>query len=357
MADWLIEHANAKLADPTRYANGIAHWQAFFRQERQAGRLTGAPTVADINAALVRRFHDYRFAHGVSPATVCRDTAALRQPLNWAWKDNRIPSAPFVPDPAEKAPPKDLVYSPEQVAALLDAARALEERHHVHLFAMILLSTHGRAEAILELEAAQVQGGLIYFNAPGRRQTKKRRSIVPIAPTLAPWLEDVSGRVIQWQRRRLDENGDTVFDRFPTDSIKKAFGKCLIAAGIVEQKIGDDGEPAWLPPRKKLGEIAPRPHLVGLGSPNTLRHTISTEMHMRGVPEAQIDTAAGHSGDSTNKRHYRHLRPDYLKDFIAGVEDYWSEVGKFTSAHLRYQRDTKVVDLGRRRVGGGKKTA
>lgn len=227
----------------------------------------------------------------------------------------------------------------------------MEERHHIHLYTMIMLSTHGRGEAVLELEAEQVQGGLIYFNAPGRKQTKKRRSIVPIAPTLAPWLEGAKGRVIQWQRKRMLADGSVTFDHFPVTSIKTAFEKTLIAAGIVEPALDEHGEPAWLPPRPKLGETAPRPHVIGIGSPNVLRHTISTEMHMRGVPEAQIDTAAGHAGDSTNKRHYRHLRPDYLKDFIAGVEDYWNEVGRFTTAHLRYQRDTKIIDLGSRRVG------
>lgn len=60
--------------------------------------------------------------------------------------------------------------------------------------------------------------------------------------------------------------------------------------------------------------------------------------------------ASGHAGNSTNTRHYRHLRPDYLRDFIAGVEDYWSEVGRFTKAHLRYQCDPKVVDLGAARI-------
>lgn len=58
---------------------------------------------------------------------------------------------------------------------------------------------------------------------------------------------------------------------------------------------------------KAAGETAMRPKVIGLGSPNTLRHTLSTEMHMRDVPKAQIDTAAGHAGEGTNKKHYRHL--------------------------------------------------
>lgn len=357
MADWLVEHAEKHLSDPTRYANSIAHWLRFFKAERQAGRLTGAPTVADVKKALVERFITLRQSEGASAHTISRDIAALRQPLNWAWKEERIESAPFVPDIKGKPEGKTLVYSPQQVAALLDAARAEPDREHVALLAMIALSTHGRLEAILELTTDQIQDNLIYFNAPGRAQTKKRRSIVPIAPTLAPWLADLpDGKVIQWKKpKRSATTGRIEYEMLPAGSVKKSFEKCLIAAGISAVDTDDQGEPIWLPPRKRLGETKPRPKLIGLGSPNTLRHTCSTEMHRRGVPEAQIDTAAGHSGDGTNKKHYRHLRPDYLEDFIAGVESFWAEVGRHTNAHLRSHSDPKIISIGSAKASRSKK--
>src|SRR3546814_5435798 len=77
----------------------------------------------------------------------------------------------------------------EQVAALLEAAWGRPERRHVFLYTLIALSTCGRSEAILDLHDHQIDRGLIYFLDPDRDQTSKRRSIVPIAPTLAPWLE------------------------------------------------------------------------------------------------------------------------------------------------------------------------
>ena len=346
---WLEKHAYPNLSDPIRYRDGARRWREFFDEERRAGRLTGPPTVADINSDLVRRFHAWRRQQGVGGHTIARDTAALRQPLNWAWKNNLIPSAPFVPDvrSTEKAEPRDLVYSIEQIAALLEAARATPEREHIHLFAMLMLSTNGRVEAVLELEAAQIQDGLIYFNAPGRAQTKKRRSVVPVCPTLAPWLVGASGRLIQWRKRVRwsAELGDYEYERRPADSIKKAFEGTLVAAGITERSHDADGEPVWLPARGRLGETAPRPKLVGLGSPNTLRHTTNTHMHARGVPEAQIETAAGHRGTGTNQRHYRHLRPEYLTQFIDGVESLWADIGKLTTAHLRADQRPKVVAL------------
>jgi len=115
MADWLIEHAQPNLADPVRYANGVGHWLQFFTEERGAGRLAGPPTVADINSALVERFHAWRARQGVSGHTIARDTAALRQPLNWAWKRNMIASAPFVPDVKHKGEPRDLEQNPNSV--------------------------------------------------------------------------------------------------------------------------------------------------------------------------------------------------------------------------------------------------
>ncbi len=370
MADFLLDASGAapakdgkrkqraRLSDPGRYATSVTHWQKFFALERKAGRLTGAPVVGDIKNALVSRFIDWRLDQGKSPHTVSRDVAALRQPLNWAWKNEMIASAPFIPDVPNKPEGKTIVYTPEQIAAFLEAAIAQPDREHVHLLAMIALSTHGRIEAILELEADQIEDGLIYFNAPGRAQTKKRRSIVPIAPTLAPWLEGRSGRIIQAKRVRIDPKTlNTVLVPEPVQSVKRAFASCLLAAGISEHQLDDDGRAMWLEPREKLGETQRRPLMVPLGSPNTLRHTCSTEMHRRGIPEAQIDAAAGHSGDSTNKRHYRHLRPGYLSEFIEGVEDFWSEVGKFTDAHLRYQRDTKVVSLATSRAARRQKKA
>ena len=66
---------------------------------------------------------------------------------------------------------------------------------------------------------------------------------------------------------------------------------------------------------------------------------------LRDVRPGQIETAAGHLGEATNKRNYRHLRPDYLKEFVAAVEDNWRELRHYTTVHLRYQNNTEVISL------------
>jgi site-specific recombinase XerD len=338
-------------ADPVRAANSVAHWQAFFALERSLGLLTGAPTVADITRSLCDRFIKWRLATGVSPHTVSRDLASLRSPLRWAWQNERIPAAPFIPDVKDKPGPKELVYDAQQVAALIEAAARLPDRWHVRLFTLIMLSTHGRVEAVLELDASQIRDGLIYFNAPGRQQTRKRRSIVPVAPTLAPWLDDVQGKVIRYRAQvRQAAWADPAVPEYlerPCLDIGNSFAACLVEAGLTRPACSKKALPtsSVISP---LNEISPEQKPLALGSPNTLRHTCSTEMHTRGVPEAQIETAAGHRGETTNTKNYRHLRPEYLKEFIAGVEDYWREVGRFTKAHLRYRSDTIIIDLATR---------
>ncbi len=364
---WLRDHVEGEgdddrrvdrgLADPDRYRVSVQHLLRFFNREAKLGRVIGGVTVADVNKEFVGRFITWRKSEGVGGHTISRDLAALRGALNHAWREELIASVPFVRDvdPRDKAKPRELVYTMEQVAGILEAAWALPERHHVFLYTMIQLSSCGRSEAILDLHDHQLAGGLIYFLDPDRDQTSKRRSIVPIAPTLAPWLEGIDGKVIRYRAETArakwaDPDVPEFFERDCYD-LGNAFDACLIEAGLSRPVIGQDGKPVMLPARRKLGETDPRTKLRGRGTPNTLRHTIITEMHRRGVPEAQIEAASGHAGEGTNKRNYRHLRPDYLAELVTAVEDYWQEMKRFTTVHLRTQCGPNVVSLASAKAG------
>ena len=179
---------------------------------------------------------------------------------------------------------------------------------------------------------------MIHFLAPDRQQSSKRRSIVPIAPTLAPWLMGLQGKVIVYRaeiaEHRRKPGGPTHFER-DCYNVGNAFDHCLIEAGPSRVFHDQYGVPVMLPPRRKIGETERRAKLSGIGSPNTLRHTIITEMHRRGVAEAQIETASGHAGEGTNKRNYRHLRPDDLAELIEAVESFWADIDAFTHVHRR----------------------
>jgi integrase len=340
---WLNAHV-AHLAEPTRYAYSILTLERFYAQQRRAGKMPDPFTVASVRNQFVRDFITFRESEGASAPTISRDIAALRGPINWALAENILASAPRIPDVAGRSKSKDLIYDPEQVAAILNAAASRPDRHHVLLYIVTALSTLGRSEAILELNAdIQISRNRIFFNAPGRVQTHKRRPIVPIAPSLGPWLDGRQGRLIQYKAaysEKAQARGAPEHFVRNVDDIGKAFEACLVDAGSNKPKLdlrrharGVDGALIWLPARKKLGEDDLRPRWKGQGTPNTLRHSIHTYLAARGVPKAQIDTAAGHSTDAGTGDKYNHLRPDYLKDFVAGVEEFWAEVDEFTDAH------------------------
>lgn len=314
MSAWLAKEGITKTR-AAQYGYAVRNIQRWLDER-------GPMMVSEVNPVSTADYIAMRLAEGISGETINSELAALSRSMRWGELNGIIPYAPRVATvPAkDRSGPKELEYSPEQVAALLEASQATMERNHVFLFTMIMLSTHGRVEAVLELFGEQIKRGLIYFNAPGRTQTSKRRSIVPVSPSLSPWLP-ASGKVITYRTKRKD---GSIYER-PTYTIRNAFDGCLVEAGIVDQ----NGK--------------------ALGSPNTLRHTIHTYLQTAGVPQAQIDAAAGHSSERGSGRNYTHLRPEYLKDFIDAVEGYWSDMERLTRVH-RSQVGPKVIDLGSRRV-------
>ncbi|WP_373928844.1 hypothetical protein QTN93_03120 [Sphingomonas aerolata] len=198
-AMWIEQHV-ANLEAPERYLDSVEVLETFWTHMRAKRLLPEPLTVLSITNGLIDAFIAWRSAQGASAPTVSRDIAALRGPINWGMKNNHLMAAPRIKEVKGRKKRKELEWSPEQVAAILDAAAADEQRWHIHLFAMINLSTHGRTEAILELDAdTQIRQGLIYFLRPDEEQTRKRRAIVPICPTLAPWLDGVTGKVIRYR--------------------------------------------------------------------------------------------------------------------------------------------------------------
>lgn len=180
---WLDEHAG-RLALREAYSISIRHFGRFLRDWRphQASSLP----LSLVDRGLIMEFIKFRYADGVVGETIHGDLAALRSALRWAEQESLIEKAPRPPQlpAAERSALRSLEYSVEEVAALLEAAWRIPERRHVHLFMKIMLSTHARVEAVLELQSSQIRDGRIDFNAPGRVLTSKRRPIVPVPPSL-----------------------------------------------------------------------------------------------------------------------------------------------------------------------------
>ncbi|MCC5996502.1 MAG: site-specific integrase [Oceanicaulis sp.] len=218
-----------------------------------------------------------RDPRGVSDGTIRRELGVLRAAINHAHREGRVTRAPFVALP-ERPQARDRWLTPAEAERLLKAAYSMKRaRGHLPLFIRLGLMHGARKEAILSLRWAQVDldAGLIDFNPPGRKRTNKRRSRVPIARGLIPFLRIarrrscITGHVIQYAGK-------------PVRDIKRAFGEaCRIAA---------------------LEDV----------TPHTLRHTCATWMMQRGVPHFE---ACGflEMSPETLQRHYAHHHPDYLR--------------------------------------------
>lgn len=93
---------------------------------------------------------------------------------------------------------------------------------HSFVFAIIMLNTVARPEAVLDLAPAQVNldGWRIDLNLKGRKQTRKYRPVVPITDTLLPFLADRKvHRLVLWHGR-------------PVASIKKIFARIVRDSGL-----------------------------------------------------------------------------------------------------------------------------
>lgn len=163
-------------------------------------------------------------AAGLSVSTASRRLSTLRSALNRAWRDRdlKVPP-PEVPEfcgkeARDERKPKGRPITPQECARLWDAAR----EPHLRLFLVFLYSTGARAGAILDLtgRAVDLVAGTIRLNPEGRRQTTKRRPILPIQHHLLPWICDLpDGPLITWRDR-------------PVGSIKKAMRDAVARAGL-----------------------------------------------------------------------------------------------------------------------------
>lgn len=187
---------------------------------------------------------------------------------------------PFIPLPPEP-PGKDRWLEDDERLALI-AACPVDTR--VYFFTWIALEAPARRRAIETLTVFQVdlQRRLIDFNPAGRRQTKKRRPVVPISDELFP----VISRAVELAKEAGTEYvlGKPVKRDTPA-SVRKAFESAVERAGL--EKV----------------------------TPHTLRHTWATRALQRGVSTHDVAEVLGDDERTVRKR-YSHHAPNYLRDAI-----------------------------------------
>ncbi len=223
-------------------------------------------------------------------ATVRRELAMLTTAVNHciAKKKFKGPDGASLLRPSDKpvielppAPaPRDRWLTREEAAKLLAAAR--EHQPHggedparlprAYRYIAMMLFTAARKETVYSLPWSRIhlERGLIDFQEPGRRRTKKRRGWVPIADELKPILERA------WRER----TSEWFLDR-PTQPYH-SFYAAVKRAGL--EKV----------------------------SPHVLRHTFAVWAAQDGVPLFEI-AGVLHDTVATVERNYLHHSPQHLR--------------------------------------------
>ena len=255
----------------------------------------GATVPVDISRDHVAGYRAFR--DGRSAWTVRKELSTLRAALKWGEREDWFDKAPFIPL-GRKPPPREQWMTREQAAALVEGAAA----DHVRLFIVLALYTAARRNAILGLTWDRVDfgTGMISYVDPDLDETDKRRSVVPMTPTVRAEL--VRARELRQTDHVIEWNGA------PVANIKHGFRRAAIRAGLrvkVGERVGRDGEvePIW--------RATVFPHVA--------RHTCATWMAMEGVDLDKIADFLA-ADPATVWRNYRKFAPDYLREATLALE-------------------------------------
>lgn len=267
--DWYWDsHANG-LMRPSNADLGIRYLKPFF----------GSTLASQLTLSKQQQFVEYRRNKGAGEESIRRDLSVLSAALRRAEKYNKIDRAP----PAlnlTPAPPRERWMTRKEVAALFRQMRKpiRGKRHrHVLLFTRLALYTGARTGAILDLtwDRVDFEGGRIDYRKPGRRITKKGRTVSPMTPALRRALlhakkHSRSTHVISWAGERIDRVAKSVISH--------------------AEKAG-------------LEDV----------SPHVLRHTFATWGARKGVPIWLLGKALGQTVASTTERYAKHQPEDLAK--------------------------------------------
>jgi integrase len=213
-----------------------------------------------------------------APSTIRGELARMQSCFNWCADPKRqIIGVADVPlfDLPPGSPARDRWLRASEVQTLRTAAAAMRgdgRLPRIERFLWLALETGARLMAILELtwDRVDFEIGVINYKVPGRRETKKRRAVVPMSSALRPVLEQA------YAERETE---------YVCDGLSLSIWRGVKA---VAKHAGIEGV-----------------------SPHVLRHTAATLMLRRGVPIWQV---AGILADTvaTVEKIYGHHVPDGL---------------------------------------------
>jgi integrase len=272
------KHAEVKTASPATlrfsWANLKVHFEA----------LPISAVDQDVVDRYERARNTGRIGRKSKSSTVRRELNALRGCFSWcADPKRRIITKAQIPafSLPEEGEARDRWLKMPEIQALLDTARQLRKGDRLsrgERFLWLALETAARKSAILELtwDRVDFETGVIHYDVPGRKKTKKRRSAPPISKALRPVL----------RRAYAERTSDLVLDNpFGIDKVVKAIA---LAAGV-----------------------------KGV-SPHVLRHTAATHMARNGVPLWKIAGVLGNSMLMVEKVYAKHC-PEGLADAVEAI--------------------------------------
>lgn len=264
------EHVAVEVEDSGRIASKIKHLKAHF-----GNLLIEAVSIPDCRRYVAAR-RSGAIGRPSGDGTIRGELVTLTAALNHEAKWKRISRAevPFIEKPEE--PQGREVWIPRDV--LFDGILPEARRRDLKLWGWVNLAyyTASRRRAIETLTWAQwpEAPARIFLNPPGRKQTNKRRPVVPVDASLDPV------RAALWE----------------------AFGSTGYVLGGTQN--------LWYPIRNLLDDMG-----LHDATPHTFRHTRATHLLQDDVSPWKV---AGLLGDTvtTVLRKYGHHCPDFLADTV-----------------------------------------
>ena len=284
-----LDDCGPRMADQPKLERCIARLNDYW-----GGKMLSEVTTAECRA--------YAHSRGKTGGTRT-DLETLRAAINHHAKENLHYGTVRVTLPP-KGPPRDRWLTRSEAAKLIWACWRYHEQQTVHRgrkkgqliatdkrplrhlarFILVGLYTGTRASAIASASPYRGMGhsfvdldqGIYYRLASGKRTTNKRQTPAPIPPRLLAHMR-------RWVRRGIVTSHFVEWQGAPIKSVKTSFKHAVSLAGL------------W-----------------GKVTPHTLRHTAATWLMQRGVPMWQ---AAGYLGMSAQmiERTYGHHHPDYMR--------------------------------------------
>ena len=218
-----------------------------------------------------------KFGKSVGDASIRRELQSLLSVLRFNGLKPPVFRLP------ERSAPRDRWLDKAEIAKMREAAIDLYGRQsRAAIFFEIALATGARKTAICELtwDRVDFQTGIVHFDLPGRRTTKKRRVSVPMSSSLSSYLSEHLRFMGGMSGRSL----------------------------VVEPPFA-----AWHVIHR-IAQKAGVPHV----SPHVLRHTAATHMARRGVPLFLIAKVLGNSVQVVEKTYARHAVGD-LRDAVEQI--------------------------------------